>query len=164
MWRWLLGGVIVAAGVLVVLVVVGWMLPQGHVTTRESTVPRPVPDVYAAISDVARYAEWRDDVRVVTVLAEGPVRWREEGAHGAITFEVEEAEAPTRLVTRIADPDLPFGGRWIFELTAVEGGTRVSITEEGEVYNPVFRVLSRFVFGHAATLDAYLRNLGRRFP
>jgi hypothetical protein len=31
------------------------------------------------------------------------------------------------------------------------------------VYNPVFRFLSRFVFGHYATMDDYLAALGGRF-
>ena len=35
------------------------------------------------------------------------------------------------------------------------------ITENGEVYNPLFRFMSRFVFGHTATIDKYLEDLGQ---
>jgi hypothetical protein len=67
-------------------------------------------------------------------------------------------------VTRIADPDLPFGGSWTYEIRAAEdGGSVVVITEDGEVRNPIFRFVSRFLFGHTATLDGYLRALGRKF-
>jgi len=38
----------------------------------------------------------------------------------------------------------------------------VAITEDGEVYNPFFRFMSRFVFGHAATLDEFVKNLDTR--
>ena len=31
--------------------------------------------------------------------------------------------------------------------------------EDGEVYNVIFRFMSRFVLGHYATMDGYLRNL-----
>lgn len=34
---------------------------------------------------------------------------------------------------------------------------------EGWVANPLFRFLSRFVFGHYRTLESYARALGRRF-
>jgi hypothetical protein len=34
------------------------------------------------------------------------------------------------------------------------------ITEDGEVYNPVFRFVSKFVMGQTATLDAYLKAMG----
>ena len=37
------------------------------------------------------------------------------------------------------------------------------MAEDGEVYNPIFRFVSRFVMGHHATMDRYLRNLGRKF-
>ena len=37
----------------------------------------------------------------------------------------------------------------------------VRITEDGEVYNPIFRFVSRFVFGQTRMLDAYLRALGQ---
>jgi uncharacterized protein YndB with AHSA1/START domain len=89
-------------------------------------------------------------------------RWKESGSNGDITFELEETVPPSRLRTRIADPSLPFGGTWTYEVTPSGSGTRVRITEHGEVYNPVFRVLSRFVFGHTATLEEFLGNLERK--
>lgn len=41
------------------------------------------------------------------------------------------------------------------------GKTLVRITEDGEVYNPFFRFMSRFVLGQTATLDAYLKAMGK---
>jgi hypothetical protein len=40
-----------------------------------------------------------------------------------------------------------------------------SVAEEavGEVSNALFRFMSRYIFGHTATLDAYLSSLARRF-
>ena len=92
----------------------------------------------------------------------GKRRYRETGDDGAILYEVEESDPPTRMVTRIADPSLPFGGRWTCELHAVTSGTTLRITEDGEVYNPLFRFMSRFVFGHYRTMDGYLRDLAAR--
>ena len=91
------------------------------------------------------------------------MRWREHTRQDAITFERINAEQPTRLVTRIADETLPFGGTWTWTLSPDPGGTRVTITERGYVTNPIFRFMSRFVFGHHATQSDFLRALGRRF-
>lgn len=55
-----------------------------------------------------------------------------------------------------------FGGSWTYELTPVADGTRLRITENGEVYNPLFRFLSRFVFGHYASIDKFMADLERR--
>ncbi len=41
-------------------------------------------------------------------------------------------------------------------------GSTLTITEDGEVYNPIFRFMSRFVFGHEATMAAYLSAAEKR--
>jgi hypothetical protein len=35
------------------------------------------------------------------------------------------------------------------------------VTEDGEVYNPIFRFVSRFILGQTATQDTYLRAIGK---
>jgi uncharacterized protein YndB with AHSA1/START domain len=163
MGRWLIWGGGGIAVLVIAIMLVGYLLPRGHVAFAEARFERPPTDVFATIADVRRYAEWRPDVSRVEVLADRPrIRWKESGRNGDITLELEEAVAPTRLRSRIADPSLPFGGTWTYELTPDGGGTHVRITEHGEVYNPLFRFVSRFVFGHTATMKAYLDALGRR--
>jgi len=148
--------------VAVVVTAIGYALPQGHVASREATFAVPVAAVFAAVSDVARYPEWRSDVSKVDVLQNDPLRWREHSGGDALTFEMMESKRDQRLQVRIADAGLPFGGTWTYEFTPEGSGTRLRITEHGEVYNPVFRFLSKFVMGHTATIDRYLADLGRR--
>jgi uncharacterized protein YndB with AHSA1/START domain len=154
----LLGVTLVVLGV----TAVGYMLPQNHVASREAVLAAAPEAVFGTISDVARYPEWRSGLTSVDVVSTAPVRWREHAGSDAITFEVAESRPPERLQVRIADPDLPFGGTWTYELTRDGSSTRLRITEHGEVYNPVFRFMSRFIFGHSATLDAYLADLQAR--
>lgn len=89
--------------------------------------------------------------------------FRETGADGTILYEVESVVPNKRLVTRIADPSLPFGGRWTYEVLPGGDSTTLRITEDGEVYNPLFRFVSRFIFGHSATIEQYLRDVAKRF-
>lgn len=65
-----------------------------------------------------------------------------------------------RLGCEINTANLPYSGSWTYLLERSGGGTVVRITEDGEVYNPVFRFMSRFVLGQTRTMDAYLRALG----
>ena len=39
----------------------------------------------------------------------------------------------------------------------------MTISERGEVYNPLYRFVSRFFIGHTRTIDAYLAELARSF-
>ena len=71
----------------------------------------------------------------------------------------ERMEPPSLLVARIADPKLPFGGTWTYRIAPAAGGSDLTITEDGEVYNVFFRFMSRFVFGHHATMDGFIKHL-----
>ena len=157
--------IILVLGALVALVLlvvaIGYALPVAHVATREARLAAPPERVFGVLRDVEKYPGWRSDVKGVEVLATVPaLRWRERGDND-ITFEMETVEAPGKIVTRIVDKTLPFGGSWTYQLSPDSGGTRLVITENGEVYNPLFRFMSRFVFGHTATIDRFIEDLGK---
>lgn len=148
-----------------IVVVVGYLLPVKHVATVAAHVPATPEQVWDALTDVAAYPEWRGDLTSVEMLLadSGHVAWREHGKNDAISFAIEQAEPPRRLVTRITDKSLPFGGSWEYVVAPDGTGSRVQITEHGDVYNPVFRFVSRFIMGHTATASVCLRALGARF-
>jgi uncharacterized protein YndB with AHSA1/START domain len=153
----------VLVGLVLVVVVIGWSLPVAHVATASVQLKAPPDSVFALISQPGDYPSWRTDVTKVDVTTEqGLTRFREDGSNGSILFEITERIPPRRLVTRIADKSLPFGGRWIYEVAPAGAGSTLQITEEGEVYNPVFRFVSRFVMGHTSTIDGYLAAVQKR--
>lgn len=145
---------------------VGWLLPVSHTAqvTREFEAARA--DVFAAVTRVGDYPSWRRNVREVEILSgDGePLAWREYYTdNGPITFaELERADS-TRFASRIVDANLPFGGQWTYLLEEAGGAggprTRLTIVEDGQVYNPLFRFVSRFVMGHTATMEAYMKDL-----
>lgn len=159
--RWLVIVLAVLAAVAGLIVVAGMMLPQNHSVTRSAVVAAPPEKVWAAITDVGAYPEWRSGIDSVEVMSSGGrPAWREISGSDRVAYESVVSEPHSRLVTRITDKGLPYGGAWDFRLVPESGGTRVSITENGEVYNPVFRFVSRYVMGHASTIEKYLGDLG----
>jgi hypothetical protein len=160
--RRVLAAAAVLVAVLLGVVLTGFALPVAHVASRSIHLERPPDGVMAILADVENFPRWRTGVEAVEVLAWEPhLRWREHGGD-TLTFERVEIDPPRRLVTRIADPNLPFGGRWTFELAPEGSGTRLTLTEDGEVYNPLYRFMSRFVFGHDATIGRFLDDLQAR--
>ena len=159
--------ILIAVGVLIVSVaavaVVGAMLPKSHVASRSSRFKQPPQAVWDVITGPPG---WRPDIRSSEKLAprDGSRTWKEIDKHGqAITYESVEESPPHRLVTRIADPKLPFGGTWTQEITPDPNGCLVTITEAGEIYNPIFRFMARFVFGYTGSIEAYLKALHAKF-
>jgi hypothetical protein len=76
---------------------------------------------------------------------------------------VDLAERPRKVVTRIDDPDLQFGGSWTFRIDPAPGGSELTITENGEIRNAIFRALARLAFGYESAMNDYLKSLGRKF-
>lgn len=130
--------VLIILGAIVVLIAaiaaIGAMLPKQHTATRSAVVRKPAADVYRKIRELASTPE----------------------------YEIVLDEPPRRLISRVADKSLPYSGSWTYDLEQVPEGTRVTITENGEVPNPIFRFLSKYVFGHTSTMETYLSDLQQK--
>ena len=163
--HWILIALGSLAALVALVAIAGSLLPKGHSATRRATFQHPAAEVWKAVTDIAGFPSWRGDLKSVERLPDRDGRpvWKEIGRHGTMTLEQVEAIPPKRFVGRIADKNLPFGGTWTYVLSEEKGATTLAITEDGEVYNPIFRFLARFVFGHAATMEKYLKDLARKF-
>jgi hypothetical protein len=160
--KWML----IAGGSLILLVgviaLIGAMLPSAHKAMRWARFRQKPEAIYAVL---AGPPDWRSDVQKFEYLSDkdGRKQWWESTQGHRITYELVEDVAPSRRVTRIVDRSLPFGGTWTVEIVPDTQGAVVRITEDGEVYNVIFRFMARFVFGHTRTIEGYLRDLGRKF-
>lgn len=163
-WKWIAGIVAVPVGLAGLVYGIGALLPREHVARAEATVPAAPAAVAALVRDVEGQPHWRSAVQAIEVIERrggGALRYVERSGHDSITFDFAEEQPDARFRSVIADPSLPFGGSWTIALAPAAGGTQVSIEERGEVRDPLYRFFSRFVFGHEATMKAYLADLGR---
>ncbi|HEX4568709.1 MAG TPA: hypothetical protein VH138_18885 [Vicinamibacterales bacterium] len=132
--RWIVYAVSAIVLLGIVVTVIGAMLPKAHSASRTARIAMPPDALHALI------------LKRIGEPQEYPLR-------------VERNEPPSLVITRIAGERLPFGGTWTYRIAPVPGGSELTITEDGEVYNPIFRFMSRFVFGHYATMDAFIGKL-----
>jgi hypothetical protein len=138
--KWILWTFIALAGVVGVIALVGYFLPVSHEASRSAEFNKPPDAVFALLSDVNNYRSWWDGAEVKSVVV--------------------ESVPPTRIVTKVVE-ETQFGGTWTIDIAPVPTGSRVTITERGEVYNVIFRALSKFVFGHTSTMDSCLAAVGK---
>ncbi len=162
--------VIVAVGVLIAVVLIttaiGSFLPEEHVATQTLTLRQSPQSVWQVITDFQGQPSWHPDMKSVERLPDrnGHEVWQEEVSGMKIPLETIEVEPHHRLVRKIASDDLGFGGVWEYVITpTTEGGCQLTITERGTVGNPLFRFMSKFVFGHTATMEKYLTSLAGKF-
>jgi hypothetical protein len=114
----------------------GAALPTAHVASRSRRLSARPDIVWGLINDPVATKGWGGDAKT----------------------EVVEQDAPRLLVTKIVG-ESAYGGTWTFEI-APDGheASTVTITERGEVYNPLFRLVSR-IMGPTRTIDGYLAKL-----
>ena len=127
-------GLAAIAGAIVIVILIGLMLPVAHHVTKSRIFP--VPRQLLWDMAIANFHRTNDG-----------------------SYAIVEQRSPERLVTAIVKKGLPFGGNWVFEFASANGGTRLTITENGEIYTPFFRFVSRSILGYEGSIDAFFAAL-----
>lgn len=141
-WALIVVGVVVA--LILLITVIGAFLPREHTASRALVLRQPPETVWATIRNL-----------------EAMGAWFPQGAR--VKVEVVEERRPARLVTRIVpEPRAPFGGTWTYEIQAAPGGSRLTVTENGWIAVPPFRVVAQLM-GMDATIKQYLTALAKKF-
>jgi len=155
--------VVVGLGALAIAIAgIGMTMEADHAVTRQATFASTPEEIWTIINRFDQTPRWRSDVHGVELEAGTPIRFVELGDGGPLPLEVQEQEAPNKLVLVAEDPTLRFSGTWTFEIEATEEGTRLSITERGHIDNPLHRFVARTFGDPSETVSTYLVDLGRR--
>ena len=159
--KWFLRIAGVILGLIVIMFIMGSTLPEQHTAKVTATFSSTPEAVWRVLNDFSTWPSWRSDLK--EVRRTGDQRFTEINSDGdEVEYGVEESVPAQHMVTRIITPDLPYGGSWIYELSPAEGGCKLTITEKGEVYNPMFRFMSNYMFGHNATMETFLSDLRKK--
>ncbi|HHO54160.1 MAG TPA: SRPBCC family protein [Deltaproteobacteria bacterium] len=145
------------------LIMYGSWLPTSHSATSSAEIGAPAAVVFDLVADPIQASRWRPGVeRVETLERVGGRPWYREHGRQPLTIEVREIQRPHRYVTAIVDhPDL--GGTWTWTFEPTPSGTQITILEDGEVYNPLFRAVASLTHSQTAAMDAQLSALKTYF-
>ena len=134
--KWILWMVVALVATAGIVALIGFFLPLSHEASRTAEFSRPPEAVFALIADPNGYQGWWNGADVKTAVV--------------------ESVPPSKLVTKIVG-ETQFGGTWTFDIVPTPTGSRLTITERGEIYNVVFRALAKFVFGYTSTMESCLQ-------
>ncbi|HLJ84603.1 MAG TPA: hypothetical protein VKT51_10560 [Candidatus Eremiobacteraceae bacterium] len=172
-WRWVGTLFFFFAFVFLTVAGIGTTIPIWHSTKCAADIAAPSDALFGAIADDGSSASWRPELRSVTLVSgSGPTTvWRETYKSGQeLTLYTNRLgyASGRQLVRDIPfDPRLGFDGNWVFNVGKSgqrgENKTRVAINEQGHIYNPVFRFLTKYVFGYSGSIRTYLTDLGAKF-
>lgn len=164
--KWVLIGVGVLVVLVAVVALIGAFIPREHVASSGAVIHRSPDSVWQVIRDQGGLGTWWTAMKQSRRVEDAQGREVWEQTMGGFTMRgiITESTPPRRMVMTIdSPPNASFGGAWIYEIEPVEGGSRVRITERGWIANPIFRFMTKFVFGYHGTQESYLKALGRKF-
>ena len=145
-----------------IIFLIGFLQPEAHTATVSKEIPTSKEIVWEYITNPAEFTEWRSDVSKVVLKSDSSdaLVWTEYYTYGdVLPFKEISRTDSSIFISEIIDEGLPFGGTWTITLTESKNSTVISITENGKVYNPVYRFFSKFVFGHETSMKTYLADL-----
>ena len=144
------------------ILAIGALLPIKHVASRSVELNAPSTKIWALITDYEHMPKWRKELLKVEMKLDAKDQevWQEfESAKESLDFITLEQIDGQKLVRKIVGEKLSFGGIWTFTLVANGDKTTLTITENGEVYNIIFRFVAKFIMGHYASMDKYIGQL-----
>jgi hypothetical protein len=156
---WLISLLVVGVALMWAL---GSRLPHDHTATVSELLAAPQEKVWALITDVPSQPSWRSGLHSVEELPpqHGYPCWRETSSMGKMPLCEVMSEKPNKRVVQIADPDLPYGGKWIYTLeTTAPNQTRITITEDGTTGPAIWRFVGHYVFHEDTQIKRYAESL-----
>jgi len=164
--KWVLIVVGGLAALVALMALIGAFVSRDHRATSTISLRQPLDSVWKVVRDIGGAPAWFSAMEKSERLPDrdGHEVWHQKMSGFDVPIIVLESAPPGRLVTQI-DPAAggAFGGTWTYELAPDSTGTRISVTEAGWISNPIFRFMSRVLFGYYGSLDKYLKALGTRF-
>jgi hypothetical protein len=152
--------VAVLAMLILLMVFIGRSLPEKHIASQAKSFASSPEEVWNVVTNVAEWKSWRKGVKEVSMT--GMDTFIERSSNGDVEYRISNSVPGVSHTTTIVTKDLPYGGAWNYVFEKEGTGCKLTITENGEVYNPFFRFMSKYIFGHDGTLKAYMSDLEAR--
>ncbi|HYE79045.1 MAG TPA: SRPBCC family protein [bacterium] len=145
---------------------IGAGMDPTHETSTAITLQQPPETLWADLTAVDAYPQWRPEVRAIKRHPGTALKWDEDwgGGQPPVTLTAITMEAPRHLVLSIDDNEGTYSGSWDFTLEPAGSGTRITITERGTINNSFLRfAMCGLMKCTDYCLKVYLRDLAQKY-
>ena len=158
LFKWIFKFFIGVCGLIFLAYAIGYFLPEKHKASVTQELDLPAVKTWQLITDFEQLPKWRSNIASVKQIS--PTTWVEiNHQNEQIKYEQIEKTDQKRLVTQIASKGLPYSGNWIFTVKPTGDRSILTIEEQGQVYNPLFRFVAKFIIGHKSSINQYIEDL-----
>ncbi len=144
---------------------IGYALPSHTTHTRTIAIKQMPEAVFALLADVQGMPKWNRHMEKVEMLP--PVDGREATrqtfqGNMVMTIITTESVPPSHLVRTMGDASGPFSGSWTYDISPTSDSSKIALTEQSDVKNPIARLMMR-IFGPTKYVDDHLSDLAQHF-
>ncbi len=151
---------LVGCGILIMFLA-GSLLPRETIVSRTLQLGKTREEVWKLITDFPGQTKWRSRIKRIEKIDSN--KWREIYKGGReVILETKERREPELLLRELKGKD-GIKGTWTVEIAKAADGCWVTVTEKGEIRNPFFRFVGRYIIRRASHVECYLRDLARHF-
>lgn len=161
---WFVRLAIVLVLIVVVIMGLGYILPDSRTVKTTSIIDAEPARVYEIVADVDKQRDWRSDVQSIQVESHDDLRtWTVVTPEG-ISIHYREKAKQTNERYEVEFESLEAGrGGWVSLFEPVgDDRTKLTCIQTMVIPNPFMRVFSYLVMNSEAQMDAYLQDLSRR--
>ena len=147
-----------------VMLVMGSMLPHAHSASASIDVAAPQARVWLLIENNSTQPAWRTGLLSVEPMPDqnGHPCWIEVQKHMRMSLCEDLAAPPSTRIVRIADPSLPFGGDWVYQLQPIDANSsRLTITENGTTGPAFYRFVGHYIMHENASIKQFEADVQR---
>jgi uncharacterized protein YndB with AHSA1/START domain len=152
------------AGGLAALAAVGWFvgssMDRNFDSTTQTIIHKPPAVVWGVVTDYDSIPLWHPEFSKAEIVS--PTQWRGFFKDGFVaTYEVTQFHIGRLVEAAQVERDLPYWGRFSFELEEVPDGTRLTIRSHLEVEPPFTRLVARLLARPGEEIAAIAAGLKR---
>ncbi len=152
----------VFAVVVIAVLILGTLQPHEHVASATAEIAAPQARVWQLIEEVDKQPAWRTGLLSVEPRApeNGHRCWTEVQKQMRMPLCEDLSAEPSTRIVRIADPSLPFGGTWTYQLQpSGPNATHIVITENGTTGPALWRFVGHYILHEDAMIKQYEADL-----
>lgn len=147
---------------LVVMVMIGAFVDEQHTVSATVDLPASQHRVWQLLADVDGQPKWRTGLNSIQHLPDenGHPCWTEVQKHLRMALCADLSTPESTRIVRIADPSLPFGGNWNYQLASTgPDSSRLTITENGTVGPALWRFIDHVILHEDAKIKQFEADL-----
>ena len=146
-------------GVIVLITIIGFFLPNPRIATNNFSVSSPINIVWNQITDHKNQVDWRKSLKDISISEENSNQWTETPITGPpITFKTTESLKHSIYRIDIL-PISGFQGYALIEFSEEGKYTQLTFTEASIIPNPFRRILAYIFYNPKKSMKIYEKEL-----